>query len=96
MGAGHAGKTNHVTTIRGFEPQDISSILWKVRGLEIEFNCMVSDSTNLGLGRLPWKSAWLLTPVFLPGVSHGQRSLAGYKPWGHKGSDTTERRTAHT
>ena len=47
-GAGHAGKTNHVTTVRGFEPQDISSILWKVRGLEIEFNCMVSDSTNRG------------------------------------------------
>ena len=30
------------------------------------------------------------TPVFLPGESHGQRSLAGYGPWGHKDSDTTE------
>ena len=30
------------------------------------------------------------TPVFLPGESHGQRSLAGYSPWGHKESDTTE------
>ena len=29
------------------------------------------------------------TPVFLPGESHGQRSLAGYSPWGHKGSDMT-------
>ena len=28
--------------------------------------------------------------VFLPGESHGQRSLAGYHPWGHKESDTTE------
>ena len=27
--------------------------------------------------------------VFLPGESHGQRSLAGYSPWGHKESDTT-------
>ena len=27
------------------------------------------------------------TPVFLPGESHGQRSLAGYSPWGHKESD---------
>ena len=26
------------------------------------------------------------TPVFLPGESHGQRSLAGYSPWGHKDS----------
>ncbi|KAB0338356.1 hypothetical protein FD754_024640, partial [Muntiacus muntjak] len=30
------------------------------------------------------------TPVFLPGESHGQRGLAGYGPWGHKESDTTE------
>ena len=35
------------------------------------------------------------TPVFLPGDSHGQRSLAGYSPWGHKESDTTEQHT-HT
>ena len=28
--------------------------------------------------------------VFLPGESHGQRSLAGNSPWGHKDSDTTE------
>ena len=31
-----------------------------------------------------------LTPVFLPGESHGQRSLVGYSPWGCKESDTTE------
>ena len=31
------------------------------------------------------------TPVFLPGESHGQSSLIGYSPWGHKESDTTER-----
>ena len=30
------------------------------------------------------------TPVFLPGNSHGQRSLVGYSPWGCKESDTTE------
>ena len=33
------------------------------------------------------------TPVFLPGKSHGERNLAGYSPWGHKGWDTTERLT---
>jgi len=38
----------------------------------------------------PWRRAWQLTPVFLPGESHGQRSLAGYCPWCHKESDTTE------
>ena len=31
-----------------------------------------------GLGRLPWRRAWQPTPVFLPGESHGQRSLEGY------------------
>ena len=30
------------------------------------------------------------TPVFLPGESHGQRSLVGYSPWGRKEADTTE------
>ena len=30
------------------------------------------------------------TPVFLPGKSHGQRSLAGYSTWGHQESDTTK------
>ena len=35
--------------------------------------------------------AWQPTSVFLPGESHGLRSLAGYSPWGHKESDTTER-----
>ena len=43
--------------------------------------------------RIPWRSEWLPTPVFLPGESHGQRSLVGYSPWGCKESDTTERLT---
>ena len=34
-----------------------------------------------------------LTPVLLPGKSHGQRSLVGYSPWGRKESDTTEQRS---
>ena len=38
---------------------------------------------------IPWRRAWLLTPVFLPGESHGQ-SLVGYSPWGHKQLDTNE------
>ena len=39
------------------------------------------------VGKIPWRRAWQLTPVFLPGESHGQRSLAGYSPWDHKESD---------
>ena len=33
---------------------------------------------------------WQPTPFSHSGESHGQRSLAGYSPWGRKGSDTTE------
>ena len=33
---------------------------------------------------------WQPTPVFMPRVSHGQRSLAGYNPWGHSQPDMTE------
>ena len=47
-----------------------------------------------GSGRYPWRREWLPTPVFLPGESHEQRSLAGYSPWGHKELDVTERLTA--
>ena len=36
------------------------------------------------LGSSPWRRKWQPTQVFLPGKSHGQRSLIGYSPWGHK------------
>ena len=42
------------------------------------------------VGKTPWRRAWQPAPVFLPGESHGQRSLAGYSPWGLTESDTTE------
>ena len=40
--------------------------------------------------KIPRRRKWQPTPVFLPGESHGQKSLVGYSPWGHKKSDTTE------
>ena len=40
--------------------------------------------------KILWRSKWQPTPVFLPEKSHGQRSLAGYCPQGHKELDTTE------
>ena len=38
----------------------------------------------------PWRREWQPTPLFLPGKSHGQRSLADYSPWGHRESDMTK------
>ena len=50
-----------------------------------ESACQAGDSSSIpGLGRSPGEEKWQLTPVFLPGESHGQRSLAGYSPGGHK------------
>ena len=42
------------------------------------------------LSRIPWRRAWQLTPVILPGESHGQRGLVGFSLQGHKESNTTE------
>ena len=42
------------------------------------------------VGKISWRRAWQPTAVSLPKESHGQRSLEGYSPWGHKESDTTE------
>ena len=42
------------------------------------------------VGRITWRREWQPTPVFLPGKSHGQRSLMGFSPWGPKELDMTE------
>ena len=40
--------------------------------------------------KVPWRREWQPTMVFLPGESHGQKSLVGYSPWGCKESNITE------
>ena len=56
--------------------------------------CNAGDAGDMGsipgVRKIPWRRAWQPIPVFLPGEFHGQRSLAGYSPWGHKESDLTE------
>ena len=42
-----------------------------------------------GAGKIPWRMKWQPAPIFLPGESHGQRSLAGYSPWDRQELDTT-------
>ena len=46
------------------------------------------DTRDAGL--IPWSRKWQPAPAFLPGKSYGQRSLAGYSPWGRKELDMTE------
>ena len=45
---------------------------------------------NPWVRKIPWNREWQPSPVFLPGKFHGQRSLAGPSPRGHKESDTIE------
>ena len=57
----------------------------ELMGVEVDGPSMI-----LGLYNIIWRRKWQPTPVFLPGKSHGLRSLVGYSPWGCKESDTTE------
>ena len=54
-----------------------------------QMKCSIQNICDLILLN-PWRRKWQPTPVFLPGGSYGQRSLAGYSPWGHKESDWAE------
>ena len=56
--------------------------------------CNAGDLGSIpGLGRSPGEGRRLPTPSFLHGQFHGQRSLVGYSPWGHKELDMTEQLT---
>ena len=62
-----------------------SALEWKT--------CTTMLTTFVFQTKRPWRREWLSTPVFLPGKSHGLRSLVGYSPWSCKELDTTERLT---
>ena len=61
-------------------------------GKEFSYQCRRCQRHGFDswVGKIPWRRKWHPTPVFLPGESHGQRSLADCCPWGHRESDTTE------
>ena len=59
-----------------------------------EPTCQSQETRDFGFDpwvrKIPWRRSRQPTPVFLPGESYKQRSLAGYSPWGHKVLDMTE------
>ena len=67
----------------------VGELPWRLTGKELTSQCR-RRVQSLG-GKDPLEEAWATTPVFLLGKSHGQRSQAGYSPWGHRESDTTWR-----
>ena len=93
------------SSVRGFPRQEYSSRLPfpspgdpPYPGIELGSPVLQVDSLlseppcrfDPWIGKIPWRKAWQSTPIFLPEESHGQWSLAGYSPWGHKELDTTE------
>ena len=61
-----------------------------------ESSCIVGDPGLIPwVRKIPQRRKWLSTQVLFPGKFHGQRSLAGYSPWGFKESDMTERLNFH-
>ena len=61
-------------------------------GKEPTYQCRRQEKWgfNPWVGKIPWRRAWKPTAVFLPGESHGQRSLESYCPLGRKELDMTE------
>ena len=63
---------------------------WWLRGQSICLQCG-RPGFDPWVRKTPWRRAWKPTPIFLPGESHGQRSLVGYSPQRRKELDTNER-----
>ena len=53
-------------------------------GGSVVMNPPAKHEFDLWVGKVPWRRKWQPNPVFLPGKSHGQRSLVGYSPQDHK------------
>ena len=72
---------------------------WWLSGRESSCHCR-RPRFNPCIRKIPWRRKWQPTPVFLPGKSCGQRSLAGYSPWGRKRVRpswvTQQQQTTHT
>ena len=47
-------------------------------------NNLPANAGDPWVRKIPWRRESQPTPIFLPGKSHGQRSLVSYSPWGHK------------
>ena len=61
----------------------------RLSGKESAYQCR-KCKFNPWVRKILWRRKGQCTPIFLPGRSHGQRSLAGYSPWGLTESNVTE------
>ena len=92
---------SHLTSL------SLNVLIWElIHSIRSYLMCIYSLPANAGdarvtgsnpeVAKILWRRTWQPTPVFLPGKLHGQRSLAGYSPHGHKESDMTEQLNTHT
>ena len=81
-----------------------NTLAWKIPWIEEPGGLQSMGSLRVGHNSatslsvftvMHWRRKWQPTPVFLPGESHGQRSLVRCSPWGCEESDTTERLHFH-
>ena len=62
---------------------NLCGLPWWLSGEESVCQCR-RCGLNPWVRKIPWRRKWQPSSVFLPGKSHGQRSLAGYSSWGCK------------
>ena len=60
-------------------PSSLAGLPWWYRGESVCLQCG-RPGFHPWVGKIPWRRKWQPTPVFLPGESHGRRSLVGYSP----------------
>ena len=84
------------------EPEGLKLLVYKTQEPpEGSGSAVKASASNVGdpgsmpsfdpwVGKIPWRRKWQPTPLFLPGESHGWRSLVGYSPQGRKESERTE------
>ena len=65
-------------------------------GAAVKIHLLTKTTLQSWVRKIPWRRKWQPTPVFLPGESHGQRSLVDYSPWALKGSVRHDWATEHT
>ena len=74
-------ETRLLNNIQGFPSGSVGKELICNAGDQLQ---CVKPGFHPWVEKSPWKRKWQPTPVFLPGKSHGQRSLLGYSQQGHK------------
>ena len=76
-------KQHVILLIRGILKNGTNELIYKTN------RCRIQSYGYQG-GKTPWRRKCQPTPIFSPEKFHGQRSLGGYSPWGHKELNTTE------